>query len=80
MARKIRIMLGQIRGAIQGKLRNKQAGFRSRISCVDHICIIIEEAMVWQKSLEINFIAFKKTFDKLNEDKMLKIMHYPKNL
>ena len=48
------------------KLRHKQAGFRPRRSCADHIftmCHLLEQSQEWNSTIYANFIDFKKAFD-----------------
>ena len=68
-----RIILERIRAAVDKKLRDEQAGFRTGRSCVDQIAtlrIIIEPSMEWQSPLFINFIDFKQAFESVDSGDM----------
>ena len=81
-----RIILNRMKDAVDTRLRDQQAGFRSNRSCTDQIAtlrIIIEQSLEWKSSLYINFIDFEKAFDSLDRETLWKLMrHYgiPKNL
>ena len=67
-------------GALDEKLREEQAGFRKNKSCTDHIAtlrIIIEQSIVWQSPLYINFTDSEKAFDSVDRDVIWMLMqHY----
>lgn len=72
-----RIILERIKTKIETRLRQNQAGFRTRRSCTDHIAtlrIIIEQALEWQNKMYLNFIDFEKAFDRVNREKMWLIL------
>ena len=74
-----RIPLDRMKGALDEKLREEQAGFRKNISCTDHIAtlrIIREQSIVCQLSLYINFIDFEKAFDSVDRDVIWMLMHH----
>ena len=80
-----RILLDRMKGALDKKLREEQAGFRKNKSCTDHIAtlrIIIEQSIEWQSPLYINFIDFEKAFDSVDRDViwMLIITEYQQSL
>ena len=64
-----RIMLERLRSAVDGSLRDHQAGFRQARSCADQIAtlrIIVEQSIEWNSSLYINFVDYQKAFDSLD--------------
>lgn len=64
----LRVLLNRMNEAINEKLRNEQAGFRSGKGCIDHIFTIrniIEQSIEWQNKLILNFIDFRKAFDSI---------------
>ena len=72
-----RIILQRIKAAVDGKLRQEQAGFRAGRSCVDHIFTlrqILEQSQEWNSSLYVIFVDFEKAFDSLHRDSLWKIM------
>ena len=75
-----RIILERIRAAVDEKLRDEQAGFRAGRSCVDQIGtlrIIIEQSLLWQSPLYVNFIGFRKAFDTVDREVTWRILrHY----
>ena len=73
------ILLDRMKGALDEKLREEQAGFRKNKSCTDHIAtlrIIIEQSTEWQSLLYINFIDFEKTFESVDRDVIWMLMHH----
>ena len=71
------ILLDRIYEALDGKIREGQAGFRVGRSCADQIFVlrnIIEQSVEWQRQLVVNFIDFKKAFDSLHRPSMWKIL------
>ena len=82
MASKVfcRVILEHIKTALDGKLREEQAGFRAGRSCTDEIAtlrIIVEQSIEWQSSLYINFIDFEKAFDSISREVLWKLLrHY----
>ena len=75
-----RVILERIKTALDGKLREEQAGFRAGRSCTDQIAtlrIIVEQSIEWQSSLYINFIDFEKAFDSISREVFWKLLrHY----
>lgn len=62
------IIYQRIYSTINSQLRNEQAGFRAKKSCVDHINtlrIITEQSNEFRSPLYLLFIDFEKAFDKL---------------
>ena len=82
MASKVfcRVILERIKTALDGKLREEQAGFQDGRSCTDEIAtlrIIVEQSIEWQSSLYINFIDFEKAFDSISREVLWKLLrHY----
>jgi endonuclease/exonuclease/phosphatase family metal-dependent hydrolase len=75
-----RILLQRITSAVDGILRQEQAGFRKGKSCIDHIFVlrqILEQTHEWNGSLYVVFVDFEKAFDSLHRDSLWKILrHY----
>ena len=75
-----RIMLERLRSAVDGSLRDHQAGFRQARSCADQIStlrIIVEQSIKWNSSLYINFVDYQKAFDSLDRPFLWKLLaHY----
>ena len=72
-----RMILNQIRGVIDPKLRYNQNGFRPKRTTVAQILAlrcIIEEAKRNNLNAVLTFIVFKKAFDSINRKKMMKIL------
>lgn len=74
-----RIMLERLKSALDGRLRDEQAGFRQDRSCTDHIAtlrIIVEQSLEWQSTLYAVFIDFQKAFDSVDRDVIWKLMYH----
>ncbi|KAK3740237.1 hypothetical protein RRG08_054258 [Elysia crispata] len=75
-----RILLERIKEAVDGQLRDNQAGFRKNRSCTDQIValrIIVEQSIEWNSPLLVNFIDFEKAFDSIDRDTLWKLLrHY----
>ncbi|KAI8484441.1 hypothetical protein Bbelb_378740 [Branchiostoma belcheri] len=75
-----RVLLERMKGAVDDRLRDQQAGFRKNRSCVDQIAtlrIIVEQSLEWNSPLYINFIDFEKAFDSVDRETLWKLMrHY----
>ena len=72
-----RIMLERLRSAVDGSLRDHQAGFRQARSCADQIAtlrIIVEQSIEWNSSLYINFVDYQKAFDSLEITSFINII------
>ena len=57
-----RIPLGGKKTAVDSKLHDHQAGLRQDRSYTDHIttlCIILEQSLDWNSSLNVNFIDYR---------------------
>jgi hypothetical protein len=71
------ILLDRIKGAVDGLLRQQQAGFRQGRSCCDQIFAlrqIIEKASALDSKLLVNFIDFKKAFDCIHRTSVWSIL------
>ena len=75
-----RIILQRIIAAVDTKLRQEQAGFRTGKSCIDHIFTlrqILEQSHEWNSPLYLAFVDFEKAFDSLHRDSLWRILrHY----
>jgi hypothetical protein len=75
-----RILLERMKGAVDPKLCDQQAGFHRNRSCADQIAslrIIVEQSLEWNSSLYINFIEYEKAFDSVDRDTLWKLLkHY----
>ena len=75
-----RVLLERMKEAVDHKLRDQQAGFRSNRSCADQIAtlrIIVEQSLEWNSPLYINFIDYEKAFDSVDRDTLWKLLrHY----
>uniref|UniRef100_A0A7I4Z3P4 Reverse transcriptase domain-containing protein n=1 Tax=Haemonchus contortus TaxID=6289 RepID=A0A7I4Z3P4_HAECO len=70
-------LLRRICTAIDGRLREEQAGFRSRRSCSEQIFTlrnIIEQCVEYCQPLVINFVDFKKAFDSIHRESLWAIL------
>ena len=62
------MLLERLKKAIDERLREEQAGFKPKRSCIDHIFtlrIIIEDSVEFQSKLITNFVDFQKAFDSM---------------
>ena len=75
-----RIILDRMKDALDGHMRDEQAGFRKNRSCCDQIAtlrIIIEQTLEWNQTLYMVFVDFEKAFDSLDRETLWKILrHY----
>ncbi|KAI8496360.1 hypothetical protein Bbelb_256590 [Branchiostoma belcheri] len=63
------VLLRRLKKAVDSKLREEQAGFRSNRSCTEQIFTlrnIIDQCLEHQTPLVLNFIDFKKAFDSIH--------------
>ncbi|VDP81306.1 unnamed protein product, partial [Schistosoma mattheei] len=61
-----KVLLNQMKDAVEAQLQDSQAGFRKDRSCTDEIVtlrIIVEQSVEWNSSLYISFIDYEKEFD-----------------
>ena len=69
-----------MKDAVDGKLRDQQAGFRKNRSCTDQIAtlrIIVEQSLEWNSSAYINFVDYEKAFESVYRATLWKLMrHY----
>ncbi|PIO69439.1 hypothetical protein TELCIR_08733 [Teladorsagia circumcincta] len=71
------ILLRRLRSAIDGRLREEQAGYRSGRSCCEQVFTlrtIIEQCVEYRHPLFIKFIDFKKAFDGIHRDLLVEIL------
>ena len=72
-----RVLLNRMKGAVNTKLRDEQAGFRKGRSYTDRIAtlrIIVEQSAEWQSSVYICFVDFQKTFDSIHRQTLWKLL------
>ena len=65
------VLLNRLKGALDSRLREEQAGFRPGRSCSEQILTlrnIIEQSMEFNKKVCINFVDFKKAFDSVHRE------------
>ncbi|EPB74297.1 hypothetical protein ANCCEY_06599 [Ancylostoma ceylanicum] len=71
------ILFRRLLGAIDERLREEQAGFRSNRSCSEQIfCLrnIIEQCIEYLHPLCVNFIDFRKAFDSIHRESLWAIL------
>ncbi|EYC22100.1 hypothetical protein Y032_0018g3712 [Ancylostoma ceylanicum] len=71
------VLLRRLRGAIDERLREEQAGFRSSRSCSEQIfCLhnIIEQCIEYRHPLCVNFIDFRKAVDNIHRESLWAIL------
>ena len=64
-----RVIYERIKGPLEGRLRDEQAGFRAERSCCDQIAtlrILIEQSLEWNSGLYMTFVDFEKAFDSVD--------------
>ncbi|VDO91334.1 unnamed protein product [Schistosoma margrebowiei] len=74
-----RMLLNQIKDAVDAQLRDQQAGFSKDRSCTDQIAtlrIIVEQSVEWSSSLYINFIDYEKAFDSVDRGTLWKLLRH----
>ena len=75
-----RIIHERLNKAIDSKIRQEQAGFRSGRSCSDQIFTlrqILKQSKEWNSSLYVNFLDIEKAFDSIHRESLWKILrHY----
>jgi hypothetical protein len=65
------ITMNRLKPVIEPSIRSQQNGFRPRRSCVGHIytlIILTEQAIEFRCDINIGFIDFQRTFDKINHN------------
>ncbi|XP_078619529.1 uncharacterized protein LOC144886675 [Branchiostoma floridae x Branchiostoma japonicum] len=70
------VLLRRLKKAVDCKLREEQAGFRSNRSCTEQIFTlrnIIDQCLEYQTPLVLNFIDFKKAFDSIHRTSLWNI-------
>ena len=75
-----KVILERMKDALEGRLRDEQAGFRKERSCCDQIAtlrIIVEQTLEWNTGLYMVFVDFEKAFDSIDREVLWKILrHY----
>ena len=75
-----KIILERMTNALEGKLRDEQAGFRKERSCCNQIAtlrIMMEQILVWNTRRYMVFVDFEKAFDSVDRNVLWKILrHY----
>ena len=64
-----KIILEMMKDALDGRLRDEQAGFRKERSCCDQkasLRIIVEQTLEWNTRLYMVFVDFEKAFDSID--------------
>ena len=72
-----KVLLNRLKNAVDGAIREEQAGFRPGRSCSEQIFIlrnIIEQSVEFQTPLYINYVDFKKAFDSIHRPSLWKIV------
>ncbi|VDO93936.1 unnamed protein product [Schistosoma mattheei] len=68
-----------MKDSVDAKLRDHQAGFGKDRSCTDQIAtlwIIVEKPIKWNSPLQINFIDYKKAFDRVDKTTLSRLLRY----
>ena len=69
-----------MKDALDGRLRDEQAGFCKERSCCDQIAtlrIIVEQTLQWNTGLYMVFVDFEKAFGSIDREVLWKILrHY----
>ena len=63
------MLIERLKKSLDERLREEQAGFRPKRSCIDHIFtlrIIIEDSIEFQSKLITNFVDFQKAIDSIH--------------
>ena len=77
-----RVILNQLKEAVDGYLREVQAGFRKGGYFIDQdqiatIRVIVEQSTGWSSPLYIHFLDFEKAYDSLHLESLWKLLrHY----
>ena len=72
-----RVLLNRMKGAVDTKLRDEQAGFRKGRSCTDHIAtlrIVVEQSVERQSSAYTCFVDFQKAFDSIHREPLWRLL------
>lgn len=73
------ILLRRLTDSLEPTIRNEQAGFRPRKSCVDQINtlrIIIEQSAEWRSPLYLLFVDFEKAFDTVDRNVIWEVLKH----
>ena len=75
-----KIILERMKDALEGRLRDEQAGFHKERSCCNQIAtlrIIVEQTLEWNTGLYVVFVEFEKAFNSVDQEVLCKILwHY----
>ncbi|VDP07809.1 unnamed protein product [Schistosoma margrebowiei] len=74
-----RVLLNQMKDAVDAQLPDQQALFLKDRSCTDQIAtlrIIVEQSVEWNSSLYFNFIDYEKTFDSVDRRTLWKLLRH----
>ena len=74
-----KILLLRTKDSLEERLQDKQAGFRVKCSCCDHITTlrtIVEQTFEWNFGLYMVFVDFEKAFDSIDRDMLWKTLCY----
>ena len=66
-----KIILERMKDALDGRLRDEQAGFRKERSCCVQIAtlgIIVKQTLEWNTGLYMVFLDFEKAFDSIDRE------------
>ena len=72
-----RVIWDRPKTVVDAKLGDHHTGFRKDRSCTDQIAtlrVIVEQSVEWDSSLYINFVDYKKAFDKLDRETLWKLL------
>ena len=72
-----RVIITRLHDAVDGMLREEQAGFRSGRSTTEHIFVlrhVIEQSLEWNAILYTCFVDYEKAFDSVHRETLLRIM------
>ena len=72
-----RVIITRLHDAVDGMLREEQAGFRSGRSTTEHIFVlrnVIEQSLEWNASLYTCFVDYEKAFDSVHRETLWRIM------
>ena len=74
-----RVIIVRVRDALDNKLREEQAGFRSGKGCMQQMFIlrnIIDQCLERNSPFFMNYVDFRKAFDSIHGESLWRIMKY----
>ena len=74
---RVLFIITRLHDAVDGMLREEQAGFRSGRSTTEHIFVlrnVIEQSLEWNASLYTCFVDYEKAFDNVHRETLWRIM------